>query len=293
VKKAYRKLALQLHPDKNGAPGADEAFKLVSKAFQILSDPQKRAAFDTHGSDPDSRSSGMSSSPGFSPGPFRGGASFDGELSPEDLFNMFFGGGGMGGGSPFAAGPGVFSASFGPGGFRTTRVHMGGRPRPAGQAQQQEASLRTILTQLLPLLLLFLFTFLSAIPNIFGSMSTPDPGYSFKASPRYNVERHTRSYNVPYHVNAAEFQAHPIGVDLVQSKSARPSSLEKFERTVEQQYKEQMYYSCRQELERKQRRKEQHYGFFGIGVDEEAIRKIEAEKVESCEELKRFGYTIG
>ena len=68
---------------------------MVSKAFQILSDADKRAAYDRHGSDPDSRFAGMSTS-GFGGG---GGApTFEGELSPEDLFNMFFGGGGFGGG---------------------------------------------------------------------------------------------------------------------------------------------------------------------------------------------------
>lgn len=42
IQKAYKKLALKLHPDKNGAPGAEEAFKRVSKAVQCLSDERKR-----------------------------------------------------------------------------------------------------------------------------------------------------------------------------------------------------------------------------------------------------------
>lgn len=58
-------------------------------------DPQKREIFDRSGGDPESRFSGMSSSgqsSGFPTSSF-GGAAFEGEMSPEDLFNMFFGGG--------------------------------------------------------------------------------------------------------------------------------------------------------------------------------------------------------
>ncbi|KAG2128582.1 hypothetical protein DEU56DRAFT_891182 [Suillus clintonianus] len=290
IKKAYRKLALALHPDKNGAPGADEAFKMVSKAFQVLSDSQKRAIYDQSGSDPESRSSGMSSrGPGFSASPFGGG--FEGEMSPEDLFNMFFGGGGMAmnrgfGGSPFG-GP-VFTASFGPGGFRTTRMgaNMGG-----AQAQQQGegAQGRSLLMQLLPLILLIAFSVLSALPDMF-STSIPDPRYSFSASSRFNVERQTSGLGIKYHVNGHEFQNHrPIAADIAGGANRRGSALSRFEGQVEQVYTNTLYGDCQRGVDRRQRRKDAEVGLFGIGTDWEKVKAIEAEKIESCEELKRLG----
>lgn len=135
IKKAYRKLSLLTHPDKNGYDGADEAFKsmlypsrhmqsknsvtdgwkiVVSRAFQVLSDAEKKSRYDKFGGDPDSRfNPGASSGPppfsGFSNGGFprgnpAGSNVFEEEISPEELFNRFFNGGlgGMGGGfSPF------------------------------------------------------------------------------------------------------------------------------------------------------------------------------------------------
>jgi DnaJ family protein B protein 12 len=114
IKKAYRKLSLLTHPDKNGYDGADEAFKMVARAFAVLSDADKKAKFDRFGGDPDSRFQGASAS---SASPFSGGGAtrrqgggggmFDDEISPEDLFRQFFGGGGgmgMGGGG-FGGGP--------------------------------------------------------------------------------------------------------------------------------------------------------------------------------------------
>ncbi|WP_148612825.1 molecular chaperone DnaJ [Nocardioides rubriscoriae] len=82
IKKAYRKLARQLHPDVNPDPTTQEKFKEVTAAYEVLSDPQKRAAFD-RGGDP------------FGGAGFGQGAGF----SFTDIMDAFFGGqGGAGGG---------------------------------------------------------------------------------------------------------------------------------------------------------------------------------------------------
>ena len=74
IKKAYRRLARQLHPDVNPDPATQERFKEVSRAYEILSDPQKRAAYDRGGD------------------VFGGAGGFGAGFSFTDIMDAFFGG---------------------------------------------------------------------------------------------------------------------------------------------------------------------------------------------------------
>jgi molecular chaperone DnaJ len=95
LKKAYRKLAVQYHPDKNpGDASAEEKFKELGEAYEVLSDSEKRAAYDRFGHNAFAQGGGMP----------RGGAGGD----PFDIFRDVFGGGGGGGG--------IFEQFFGGGG---------------------------------------------------------------------------------------------------------------------------------------------------------------------------------
>ena len=49
IKRAFRRLAMKYHPDRNKSPDAEAKFKEINEAYQVLSDPQKRAAYDRYG----------------------------------------------------------------------------------------------------------------------------------------------------------------------------------------------------------------------------------------------------
>ncbi len=95
IKKAYRKVAMKYHPDRNpGDKGAEEKFKEAAEAYEVLSNPDKRSQYDRFGH------AGMSGAGGFSGGGMRMEDIFSnfGDIFGEDIFSSFFGGGRPGGG---------------------------------------------------------------------------------------------------------------------------------------------------------------------------------------------------
>merc|ERR1711962_1341879 len=95
IKKAYRKLALKYHPDKNQSPGAEERFKEIGEAYDVLSDSRKKQIYDQYGEE--GLKGSMGGGPGQQQGPQGmpnfgdGGFSYSYHGDPNATFRQFFG----------------------------------------------------------------------------------------------------------------------------------------------------------------------------------------------------------
>jgi DnaJ family protein B protein 12 len=162
--------------------------------------------------------------------------------------------------------------------------------RRQGQQQQQRAGgTRGLLLQLAPILILFLFSILSALPNIFTTPPTPEPRFAFTPSARYNTERATIPLGVKYHVNSQEFMSHPIAAEIARDDTKRGPQLSRFEENIEKAFTRDLITKCHFAIDRKRRRKEELIGMFGIGTDWEKVREIDKEPLEACDRLKQLG----
>lgn len=162
LKKAYRKLALKLHPDKNRAPGADEAFKSVSSAYAFLTNADDRAFYDRTGMTQGDAQSQQSQRHANMHHNYQ-------EVRPEDIFNMFFGG-------QMPGGAGGFQTAF--------NQNMRTRQARGGQQQQQQQGQRQGLGQLLhllPFLILIVF-------SLFGGQNDTQ-NFSLQRTSQFTVER--------------------------------------------------------------------------------------------------------
>ncbi|EFX06536.1 er associated chaperone [Grosmannia clavigera kw1407] len=302
VKKAYRKQSLLTHPDKNSHPNADDAFKMVSRAFGVLGDKEKREKFDRYGTDPDSRFGSGGGGGGGGAGmnnPFASragggggggmGGGWEEDMSPEEMFRRFFGGGGGGGGFPFGGfdtGPQfVFNMGGGPG----FRVHQFGgarprtRPRQAGnnaQQPQQDQSLWSTVVGLLPILILFVLPLLSSLFSGEGTSQPAMPRMVFDAAePPYTLGRRTPN-NVKYYVDPRDFTP-------FQDNAQKLSQLDSYAdvtlvRTLRAQ--------CEREMLQKQRLKEEAQGWIFQDADKmEVANRLE---MRACDRLERMNYVV-
>lgn len=205
VRKAYRKISLKVHPDKNKATGAEEAFKAVSKAFMTLSDAELREKYDRYGPEEEQEQQNHIRRRR-QPGGGNGNMYYEDIFEANDIFNSFF-----------------FGMQQQQGGaFR--RAHF---TRPAGGGGRQENSNNFLgLLQLLPILALFLFSY----------FPFSQPIYQLDKVAPYHFMHKTKENAVNFYVKAENFnQEYPVG-----SQSRRQVELQ-----VERDYRDILLHNCR------------------------------------------------
>ncbi|CAJ1963389.1 unnamed protein product [Sphenostylis stenocarpa] len=219
IRKAYRKLSLKVHPDKNKAPGSEDAFKKVSMAFKCLSDDGSRRMYDQTGSVDDCdhrevntfRRRRRRTTAGTTARDF-----FEDEFDPDEIFRTFFG----------------HSDVFGRNHVFRTRG-MGNHHRPevnAGSGGRHHNVM--LLIQLLPFLIIVLLAYLPF----------SEPEYSLHKHYSYQIQKTTELHGVKFFVKSPAFDAnYPVGSD------ARVA----VEESVIKDYRSMLRRYCQMEMQRR------------------------------------------
>lgn len=214
IRKAYRKLSLKVHPDKNKTPGSEEAFKKVLKAFTCLSDGNSRSQYDQVGFvdefDHVQRQSRRPRRRYNTRNDF-----FDDEFDPDEIFRAFFG-----------QQRNMFRASHA---YRTRQA----RNRPREEEPNVAGPSCLTIIQILPFFLLLLLAYLP--------FSEPD--YSLHKNQSYQIPKMTENMEISFYVRSlsAFDEKFPLG------SSARAN----LEGNVIKEYKHFLFQSCRIELQKR------------------------------------------
>ncbi|KAJ1373618.1 DnaJ sub B member 1 [Parelaphostrongylus tenuis] len=206
IKREYRRMALQLHPDKCRAPHSTEAFKALGNAYAVLSNEEKRKQYDMYGADAADAGNVRRDPRGdFFEYDYTHG--FDAEFSPEEIFNMFFGGG------------------FPTESVRRTRH---GFHASTHSTRNQNANPYTPLLQLLPLIAILVL-------GLLAQLMVGEPAYSLHHTNKYPIKRLTQSsLKVPYFVKSDFEQAYRGRIRQIESQ-------------VEDEYIQQLRMNCYKE----------------------------------------------
>ncbi|KAI4379461.1 hypothetical protein MLD38_005756 [Melastoma candidum] len=216
VRKSYRKLSLKVHPDKNKAPGADEAFKLVSKAFQCLNSEESRKKYDISGSDEPIYHTQATRRTHAGQG-FNG--YYEAEFDADEIFRNFF----FGGMHPATTQARGFN--FGAGGDRFRNGNAGDNGSGGFNAR--------MLIQLLPVIIILLFNFLPS----------SDPVYSLSRTYPYEY-KYSTVRGVNYYVKSGSWfnEEYPVGSNKRDAIEAK----------VERDYVSVLAQNCKVEVQRRQ-----------------------------------------
>ncbi|KAJ3385684.1 hypothetical protein HDU84_002078 [Entophlyctis sp. JEL0112] len=288
IKRAYRKLALLLHPDKCADDGCDDAFKAVAHSYAVLSDPDKRSQYDLLGVDPDSAEGKAFRPPSHGTGPAFVPGGFAEKLTPRVVFDLFFAD------APHVNGSRLVSFTFwtslivnsdadieflaGPY-YRRLFKHTA-----FAKSKKTPIPKYVHMLQLIPLALLALHTVINIFSGVYGLIWTRDRSSGFGAfswglAPEFSSDRKTSFNGVRYYVNPDMFEKY-FATDS--------KSLLKFESQIESQHYKTLVYRCLQEENHREYLFKNTKTSLFASSDNTSVKAFDSFQMESCESLKQW-----